>query len=493
VDVRDESTEDVRIVLELKRGASSVAAMAYLLKRTSLQTKFHVNMTCLVPTANPEVGAPEKVNLKTVLQHFLDFRMEVVVRRLRFELAELEKRIHILQGFEKIFNGLDEAIRIIRASQNKKESASRLMARFGIDEVQAEAVLETKLYKLSRLEIDAIRRELEEKEGMAAEIRDLLADEPARWKVIKKELREVRSLYADERRTAVAGPDEELEFSVEDYIVDEDVYVVVTQDGWVKRQRSYTDIESIRVRDGDSVRWVLPGSTRKSIVFFTNFGTAYATRIEALASTTGHGEPIQKLFDFSDGERIVGVVSNDAAALPKIVMEPDSAPELFEGGDKPDGAPCFVAASRNGQCLRLPLAGFAEPSNRAGRKFMRLLNKDTVIVVEASSGGENVCLATKGGFALIFPVTQIPIMKGAAKGVIAVRLTGKDEVLGFTLSSAARQGLEVETSRGRKEVIRTTKFEIANRGNKGRLVIQRGSLTRAVRPPVEIRRDGNGS
>jgi DNA gyrase subunit A len=493
VDVRDESTEEVRIVLELKRGASADVAMAYLLKRTSLQTRFHVNMTCLVPTNNPEVGAPEKVNLRTVLQHFLDFRMEVVVRRLRFELAELEKRIHILEGFEKIFDGLDEAIRIIRASENKKDSAARLIQRFGLDDIQAEAILETKLYKLSRLEIDAIRKELEEKERLASEIRTLLGDEPARWKVIKSELREVRRLYADPRRTAVEGPDEQLEYSVEDYIVDEEVYVIVTQDGWVKRQRSYTDLESIRVREGDSVRWVLPGSTRRSIVFFTNFGTAYATRIEALASTTGHGQPIQKLFDFSDREHIVGVVSNHPLALPVLVAEPDAAPELFEGETTAEQGPFFVAASRNGQCLRLPLATFAEPSNRAGRRFMRLLDKDEVLVAHASSGGENVCLATRNGFALIFPVTQIPVMKGAAKGVIAVRLTANDEVLGLMLSSAARQGLEVETSRGRKEVVRTTKFEIANRGNKGRLVIQRGSLVRAIQPPVEIRRPGNGS
>ncbi|MBO6577371.1 MAG: DNA topoisomerase IV subunit A [Rhodothermales bacterium] len=490
VDVRDESTDDVRIVLELKRGAAAEVAMAYLLKHTSLQTRFHVNMTCLLPTDNPEVCRPEKVDLKTVLRHFLDFRMEVVVRRLRYDLHELEKRIHILRGFEIIFNDLDEAIRLIRASDGKRDAAEKLMARFELDEVQTEAILETKLYKLARLEIEAIRAELAEKEAAAAALRELLGDEVARWKLIKDELREVRKQFGDDRRTLVAGPDEALEYSVEDYIVDEEVYVIVTGDGWVKRQGSYKDVESIRVRDGDSVSWVLPGSTRKAAVFFTNVGTAYTTRIEALPSTTGHGLPIQKLFDFSDGERIVGVVSMDEAALPKPVVEPDSEPELFGDREPANEGPYFVAMSRNGQCLRLPLSTFSEPSTRVGRRFMRLLGNDEVLGVEPASGSENVCLATKEGFALIYPVQQVPVMKGAAKGVIAVRLGARDSVLGFTLSQAARQGLEVETTRGRREVVRTTKFEVSNRGNKGRLVIQRGSLVKVVRTPVEIRRNG---
>lgn len=492
VDVRDESTDDVRVVLELKRGASSEAAMAYLLKHTALQSRFHVNMTCLVPTDNPEVGAPERVNLKTVLQHFLDFRMEILVRRLRYDLLELEKRIHILKGFAIIFNDLDEAIRIIRASQNKKDAAVGLMARFELDEIQTDAVLETKLYKLSRLEINSIRSELAEKEAKAHEIRTLLDDEGARWVVVRDELRDVRKAFADERRSVIAGPDVEIEYSVEDYIVDEDVYVIVTQDGWVKRQRSYTDLESIRVRDGDAVQWVLPGSTRKSVLFFTNFGSAYTCRIEALPSTTGHGLPIQKLFDFTDRERIVGVVAMDELALPRALPEPVEEPELFgDGTGAEEDGPYLVGLSRGGQCLRIPLESFSDPSTRVGRRFMRLVGKDEVLGVEAASGEENVCLATKEGFALIFPVRQIPVVKGAAKGVIAVRLGAKDAVLGFTLASAARQGLEVETTRGRREVVRTTKFDVSNRGNKGRLIIQRGSLVRVVVPPVEIKRNGS--
>jgi len=494
VDVRDESTDIVRIVLEVKRGASSELVMAYLLKHTALQTKFHVNLTCLLPTDNPELCAPARVDLVTILRHFLDFRMQVVVRRVEFELLQLEKRIHILRGFEKLFGALDEAIRIIRASENKQDAATKLMARFGLDDIQAEAILETKLYKLSKLEIDAIQRELDEKEAMAAELRKLLGDEPARWKLIGTELKEIRTKFSDPRRTMVAGPDEKIEYSAEDFIVDEEVFVIVTRDGWVKRQRSYGEVGSIRVRDGDSVGWILPGSTKRTVVFFSNFGKAYTCRGEALPSTTGHGSPIQKLFDFSDREFIVGVVSVDPRAMPKPAQKEDVEPKLFEDSDsEPEiEGPFAVGVTSDGQILRMSLENYSDPSTVSGRMFMKLASKNVVLRVEASSGAENVCLATKEGNCLIFPVSQVPVMKNAAKGVIAMRLTSADRIIGYALSAAARQGLEVETTRGRSEIIRPTKFPISNRGNKGRLIIQRGSIKDAIYPTVEIS-DGSSS
>ncbi len=251
-DIRDESTDEVRVVLELKRGANADAAMAYLFKHTPLQTRFHVNLTCLVPTENPEVAAPEKVDLATILHHFLDFRLDVVTRRLAHELAQLEKRIHLLKGFEKIFDALDEAIKIIRSSKDKADSSQRLRHRFRLDDVQADAVLETKLFKLSQLEIEAIRQELTEKKKRAAEIRKLLKDEGARWLLVRGELKEIKQKYATERRSDIAGPDKRAyEYAEEDFIVDEDAYVIVTRDGWVKRQRSYTEMDNIRIREGD--------------------------------------------------------------------------------------------------------------------------------------------------------------------------------------------------------------------------------------------------
>lgn len=492
VDIRDESTDEVRIVLELKRGANPDAAMAYLFKRTSLQTRFHVNMTCLLPNAGTDVCTPSRVNLRTVLQEFLAFRLDVVTRRLEFDLLQLEKRIHILRGFEKVFDALDEAIRIIRSAENKADAAQRLMHRFQLDDVQAEAVLEIKLYKLSRMEIGAIRDELKEKEKLAADIRKLLGDEDSRWRVVKTELKAIKKEFETARKTTIGGPDDQHEYSEEDYIVDEDYAVIVTRDGWVKRQRSYTDLESIRVREGDEIGWVLPGSTRAAVCILTSFGRAYTTRIDELPSTTGHGAPIQKLFDFSDKEQVVGVVSLDERVLPDVAIEADAEPELFEEDDPDDDTtgPYIVAVSSAGLSVRIPIDGYSEPSTKNGRLFMRLAKGDVVVGAEISGGDENVCLASRNGNVLIFPVSQISTVKTAAKGVIAMRLSKGDQVVGYRLASAARQGLEVETSRGRREVVRTTKFSVANRGNKGRSIIKRGGISRVLHEPMEVRLNG---
>ena len=354
VDIRDESTEDVRIVLELKRGAGAEAAMAYLFKHTPLQTRFHVNMTALVPTDNPEVAAPEKVDLKTALQHFLDFRLEVVTRRLENELRALEKRIHILKGFAVIFDALDEAIKLIRASKNKADANARLRHRFGIDEDQADAVLEIKLYRLARMEIDAILKELAEKEARAAEIRALLADEAGRWGMVRKELRDTKKRFADDRRTAISGPDAVVEYAAEDYILKEDVYVIVTRDGWVKRQRSYTDLGAIRVREGDRVLYALAASTRATVGFFSSAGRAYTIRVDDLPQTTGYGDPVQKYFDFADRETVVGVATFDARVLPVGVPEVNGVPqpELFQGDGAPPAGDVTVGPVRGGRVER---------------------------------------------------------------------------------------------------------------------------------------------
>ncbi len=210
VDIRDESTDEVRVVLELKRGSSADAAMAYLFKHTPLQSKFHVNLTCLVPTDNPQISAPQKVDLITMLRGFLDFRMEVIVKRTQYDLDQLERRIHILKGLE------DHLRRARRVHQDRSARPrtratrpGRLMHRFQIDDEQTDAILELKLYRLAQLEINLIRKELNEKEGSAAELRLILSDEGTRWKMVKKELREVKAAFGEERRTEIAGPDPE--------------------------------------------------------------------------------------------------------------------------------------------------------------------------------------------------------------------------------------------------------------------------------------------
>ncbi len=496
VDIRDESTDEVRIVLELKRGADAEAAMAYLFKHTPLQTRFHVNLTCLVPTDNPEVAAPRKVNLREALQAFLDFRFEVVTKRLGYDLEVLEKRIHVLEGFVTIFDALDEAIKLIRSSKNKADAAQRLMHRFGIDDVQAEAILEIKLYRLAQLEINLIRGELAEKEKAAKALRVLLGSDKKRWNLVRQELRDVKKRFATERRTEVAGPDAVLEYSAEDYIIKEDVVVIVTRDGWVKRQRSYTDLGAIRVREGDAVAYALGSSTRATVGFFTSAGRCYTLRVDDLPQTTGYGDPVQKYFDFGDGEEVVGVIAFDERILPESLPDPAEVDlDLFQGDGAPptDGVamgPFGVAVTAAGMAVRFTLDALAEPSNKNGRVFVRFskgMKGDRAVGVEVARGDENVCMGSRDGRGLVFPVSQIPVFKSAAKGVIAMRLAGKgDRVLGFVVSDAAREGLEVETSRGRKEIVRTTKFEVTNRGNRGRTIIERGTLRAVTPPPVEL-------
>ena len=305
--VKDLSTDDIRILLELKPGANADAALAYLFKNTPLQINYSINLTCLLPAEGAEVAVPRRLDLKTILQHFLDFRLEVVTRRLRFELKNLLDRIHILEGFAIVFNNLDEAIRIIRDSDGKADAAPKLIARFGLSEIQADAVLETKLYRLGKLEIQDILDELAQKRKRAEEIQQLLDDEPARWEIIRGELKEIAQTFGEPRRTRIEVPAAPIEFREEDYIVDEDAWVIVTRDGWTKRQKSFTDVASIRVRDDDRVGWVYRARARQTLTFFTDRGIAYTLRVNDIPMTTGHGEPIQKQFAFEDQEHIVGV------------------------------------------------------------------------------------------------------------------------------------------------------------------------------------------
>ena len=309
LDVKDLSTEDVRIAIEMKKDADEKMIMAYLFKHTPLQINFAVNLTCLIPTENPEVGRPERLDLKQILWHFLHFRLDVVTKRLEHELAALKKRIHLLEGFEQVFDALDEILRIVRKSEGKADAAQKIIKRFGLDAEQTDAILELKIYRLARLEILVIRTELEEKRKRARQIATLLKDEASRWKLVRTELEDVQKKYSDgridKRRTLIVSDTGEPEYSADDFIVEEDNVVIVSRDGWVKRQKEVKDLATTRLREGDSVLAALAGSTRATVVFFTNFGVAYTCRIIDVPASTGYGEPIQRLFKLKDGEKVV--------------------------------------------------------------------------------------------------------------------------------------------------------------------------------------------
>src|SRR5512134_1773998 len=386
LDVRDVSTDDVRIELELKREADPRMVMAYLFKNTPLQTNVIVNLTCLIPTENPEVGRPERLDLKSILWHFLHFRLEVVTNRLEHELDALKKRIHVLEGFEKVFDALDEIIKIIRKSDGKADAATKIMKRFELDDEQADAILELKLYRLARLEILVIQNELADKRKRSRQISGLLKDEDGRWKVVRDEIEEIQANYAkaDKRRTLIES-EEEVAFTEDDFIVEEDNVVIVSRDGWVKRQKEVRDLSTTRLREGDSVLAVLPGSTRATVAFFTNLGAAYTSRIIDVPASTGYGEPVQKLFKLRDGERVIAALSLDPPVAGEITPKKEGAVPKVHA----------LAVTSDGYSLRFGLDGFVEPSTRAGRRYARPSDGVEVLGVAKITGEEIVIAATE--------------------------------------------------------------------------------------------------
>ena len=504
VDVRDESTDDVRIVLELSSRGNAQAAMAYLYKNTPLQTRFHVNLTCLVPDPETGVGAPARMSLKEILQAFVEFRFEVVTKRLTYDLNQVLKRIHLLEAFEKIFNDLDEALAIIRASDGKKDAAVKLMARFELDEEQADAVLETRLYKLSRLEIESIQAELAEKRAEAARLQALLDSDQARWDIVKDELAALNKKYGDKRRTAVDGPEEELEYNAEDYIIRENTVVIITRAGWLKRQRSYSDVSTIRVRENDGVGWIFSTKTHETVTFMTDRGKAYTMLADEVPQTTGYGDPVTAYFDFEDGERIVGAMCSDGRCWPDIVERAGAVEEDHDEEDDgevgdDDGATepplQMVAITRSGYGVRVSPETFQPVSNKAGRYYVRLADKcddgsrDGVVGVFPTNLTENVCLVTHAGRAIIFRVTDLRHSRGRSRGVRAIKLEKTDTVLAFCLAIKKRDGLEVETNRGRQEIVRTTKYAVTKRGGKGRAILLRGFIAKVVLPTIVFHKE----
>jgi DNA gyrase subunit A len=482
VDVKDLSTEDVRIAIEIKKDADEKMVMAYLFKHTPLQVNFAVNLTCLIPTENADVGRPERLDLKQILWHFLHFRLDVVTRRLEHELASLNKRIHILQGFETVFDALDEIIRIIRKSDGKADSAEKIMARFKLDAEQTDAILELKIYRLARLEILVIRKELEDKRKRARQISALLKDEDSRWKVVRTELEEIGAKYGDKRRSAIASDSGEPEYTPDDFIVEEDNVVIVSRDGWVKRQREVKDLTTTRLREGDAVLAAFGGSTRASCVFFSNFGVAYTSRIIDVPASTGYGEPIQRLFKLKDGERIVAAMSLDMRAIGDITPKK-------EGAEAPVHA---VAVSSDGYALRFGLDGFVEPSTRSGRRYARPAKGAEIVNVARLAGDEVLIAATAQARGMLCRADEVNFLSGPGKGVIMIKLGDNDRVLGAIASTGDRDLLTVETTRGAEQTISTGKYEVTGRGGKGRELLQRGQFTRVVWPMPDPPLNNNG-
>ena len=461
VDVRDESTKDVRVVLELKRDADPDLIMAYLYKHTSLQTNFNVNLTCLVPSQNPEVGTPQRLSLQQILRYFLDFRFQVVTRRFQFDLQEVQKRLHILEGFEAVYDALDEMIKIIRKSEGKEDAAAKIMKRFELDEIQTDAILDMRLYKLARLEILVVQKEAKEKRAEQKELKALLASDKARWGVVRDEIKEISAQYKDERRTRIGGAvRDEVEYTEEAFIADEDANVVLTRDGWVKRVREMKDPSSTRLREGDEVLAVLAGSLKSNLVLFSNFGTAYVTRFNDVPASTGYGDPVQKLFKFDDQERVVGALSLDPR-LPR--------PEKLLG------------VSKRGYGLRFPLAPHTEISTRAGRRYAKPGKEDELIGVVPAEDRDLLAVVTQSSHALVCKVKEINELAGPGRGVTVIKVPAGDQVVAFLCTTDKDQRIELESSKGKKLSLGVKTYEIAARGGKGREMVKKDKVKVAQR------------
>ncbi|HET9623477.1 MAG TPA: DNA topoisomerase IV subunit A [Kofleriaceae bacterium] len=476
LDVRDESTTDVRIVLEIKKDADPELVMAYLFKHTPLQSNFHMNLTCLVPPGflDDDQGRklpidapaqPRKMGIKEALGHFLDFRFEVVGRRFKYQLDQLEARIHILDGFATIFDALDQLIKIIRASDGKEDAANKIIKTFKLDELQTDAILELKLYRLAKLEINIIREELAQKKAEAKKIRAILNNEDKLWGVIKDELKAVASELGTPRRTKTGGVNEETTFDADAFIIDEDANVVVTRDAWLKRVRELKDPSQTRTREGDEVTHVLPGSTKEKVIFFTNRGSSYVIKINDIAATTGYGDPAQKYFKFGDGEKIVAAMTLDPRA-----MVP----------------PTLLAISKNGFGLRFATAPLSELTTKAGRRYAKPGDGDEIIGVVACNDGDVVVTATREGHVLLCKADEIPKLEGPGRGVTVIKTEDDDLVIGF-IAGHKSDALEVQTDKGGKlPPLPADPKQVKGRGGKGAKITKRGQQLVVVAKPVTI-------
>ncbi len=437
LDVRDESTTDVRIVLEIKREADPALVMAYLYKHTPLQVNFNINMTCLVPPdylaggrakarcrGRRRVCQPLRLGIKEVLRYFLDFRYEVTCRRFEHELAQLKKRIHVLEGFVTIFDALDETIKIIRASDGKDDAAKKIMKRFGLDDLQVDAILELKLYKLAKLEIRVIREELADKQAQAKKIELILKSETKLWAVIKDELKQVADELGTPRRSKTGGAADEQEFDADAFIVDEDAHVIVTRDGWIKRVREIKD-------PSQDPR---PRGRR---------GHGRAARLDQgeghLPDQPGLGlRPQDQRHRRHHRLRRPGAevlqVRRRRAHRRRLHARPARAhPADLPGGVAPRLRPALRLgrAQRGHDPRRPPLRQAAGPG-------------DEVIGVAPCADRDVVVAATAGGHVLLCKAEEIAKLEGAGRGVTVIKTADDDLVIGFV--SGGKDALVVETA-----------------------------------------------
>jgi DNA gyrase subunit A len=463
-DVRDESTDDVRVVIELAAGADAEVAMAYIYKNTPLENNFIVNMTALVP-GKGENCRPELLSLKQCLQHFLDFRQEVVHKKLSFEKRQLLKRIHILQGLAKIFDDLDTAIKIIRKSEGRQDAADNLRARFKLSEEQAGAIVDMRLYQLSKTNIDEIKTELKEKEGRIKEIDKIISNKKKITEFVLKELEEIGEKYGDKRISKLDQENIEIEYRAEDYVVQEDVYAIVTSDGWIKRIRQNNELSSTRLREGDKILRAHPLNTVDNVAFFTNLGSFYTLKVSDFPSSSGYGDPIQKILKFKDGEKIVESYAIKAAESAQTELLAGYTHCLKDGET-------IILISKKGVGFGLKMTEI-EGVKRSGKRAIKLREGDELAAVSKLDSA--LAMFTKAASGLVIESKEIPVRDSAAVGVSLISVRDDDELVA-AISFNKKGKFKVIKSNGKEEEIESKDMLSGRRALKGNKVISRAEI-----------------
>jgi DNA gyrase subunit A len=447
-DIRDESDRDgMRMVIILKRDADARVVENQLFKHTPMQVTFGIIMLALVD------NRPQILTLKQLIERFLEHREEVVVRRTRYDLRKAEERAHILEGFRIALDHIDEIVALIKASDTPETAKQGLMATFALSELQAQAILDMRLQRLTGLERQKIEDEYQELLKKIAEYKAILADRALVLGIIKKELLEIRELYGDDRRTEIVDQGA-AEFEDEDLIAEEDMAITISHFGYIKRlaldsyraqRRGGRGATGIKVRDEDFVEHLFVASTHSYILFFTDRGRCHWVKVHQIpvAGRQARGKAIVNLLGLADGERITGRV-------PVTDFDEDKF---------------LLAATRKGVIKKTKLSEYSRP-RRGGIWAMNLREDDELIAAAVATRDQDVILAKRDGRAIRFYESDVRCMGRTAGGVRGVRLDPGDEVVGMVVVEKGATLLTVtENGFGKRSALED--YSTKHRGGKG--------------------------
>jgi len=452
--IRDESDRNgMRIVYILKRDAIPNIVLNKLYKYTALQTSFSVNNIALVK------GRPEQLNLKQLIHHFVEHRHEVVVRRTEFELKKAEARAHILEGLIIASDNIDEVIKIIRASNNADEARESLMSRFELSEIQAKAIVEMRLRQLTGLEQDKLRAEYDEVILTIADLKDILANEPRRYEIIKDELTVIRDKYGDERRSVIeyAGGD----MRIEDMIPDSKVVVTISNAGYLKRtnldeykvqNRGGRGQKGVATRTEDFLEHLFVGTNHQYMLFFTQKGKVFWMRVYEIpeGSKTSKGRAMQNLINIEQDDKVKAF----------LVTEDLNNEEYVNSH-------YVIMATKKGQVKKTSLEQYSRPRTN-GINAITIKEGDELLEAKLTTGDSQVMLALKSGKSIRFEEAKTRPMGRTASGVRGITLQhDKDEVIGMVAVNDMESNILVVSEKGYGKRSKLEDYRITNRGGKG--------------------------